>query len=291
MNDSFFTTRSLTKIIKYAMIPVFSLPALGAVASEHTTALELNESSPYLFEDSLTKDIDVNLDKNYLSIESVCLKVIVESGRPNTVGLLETSEPVEDGFSFPIEIVNLQAFTYSVSISDAGETSTISELEEFSICSNMPNNFVDGQSSFGLTFAGDDVTVTSLDLIINGVLNNTNIESEIASESDSIIEADGEALIFNTEVTNLDVLLNSKIFQTWSVITFPNGDLYPVKGPRDLQLQYQEAKTIAQRFYVPAWFDAGEYKVTTYVADKLSGERVTSSFNFIKLDNSEVIGQ
>ena len=46
------------------------------------------------------------------------------------------------------------------------------------------------------------------------------------------------------------------------------------------------------RFFVPDWFNAGEYTLTVYVADTLNGDRVTSSFNFTKAaDNEEATAQ
>lgn len=292
MKNSFFINSSSLQFIKYAALPILSLSALSATADEYQYDIELDESAPYIFEDGLAKTIDINLGKQFTQIDSVCLEGIVESGRPNTLALLETSEPVNDIFSYTYQTEYIQVFPYYAYLGTPEDpVSSFSTLEEFETCANMTENFEDGQTSFDLTFTGDNVQVTSLNLVINGELNKTNILTEISTESDAIIESTGGPLLFNIEINNEDIDFNSKKFRIWSHITFPNGDIYPVKKSRGLRVQYQETKAIDTHFFVPGWFEAGEYKLTTYVADKLNGERITSSFNFTKLSDTEETAQ
>lgn len=293
MKNSFFINSSSLQFIKYAALPILSLSALSATADEYQYDIELDESAPYIFEDDLTKTININLGKQFTQIDSVCLEGIVESGRPNTLTLLETSEPVDNGFSFTVQQTSIKGFPYFPSLPTLEEpTPSLSQLENFEACFvGFPNNFNDGQTSFDLTFTGDNVQVTSLNLVINGELNKTNILTEISTESDAIIESTGGPILFNIEINNEDIDFNSKKFRIWSHITFPNGDIYPVKKSRGLRVQYQETKAIDTHFFVPGWFEAGEYKLTTYVADKLNGERITSSFNFTKLSDTEKTAQ
>lgn len=286
MNRSFLTTNSPVKFIKYAVIATLSLSTLCVAADEYNYPIDLDESSPYTFTANLDKTIDINLKKQFTTIESVCLEGIAESGRPGTVVLSEMTVPFENGLSYTLQ--KAKAFTYRFYISLPGEpVPPAPRLENFTVCFDVPDNFNDGIATFDLTFTGDDLVVTSLNLVINGESNNTEISSAIADESSAIIPANGGPLIFNTEVTNLDIDFDSKKFRSWAHITFPNGDIYPVKAPRKLNIQYQETKNIDMKFFVPKWFDTGEYALTVYVADKLNGERVTSSFNFTKLSDAE----
>lgn len=288
MTYSFFTEIKPLKFIKYALIPAFSFSAFSATASEYNYAIELDESYPYIFEDGIDKAIDVNLYQTFSSIESVCLEGAAESGNPTSMILSETSEPIGNNFSYVLKKVKL--FAYSITITPGEPTPVIPHLETFDVCFDIQDNFIDGTATFDLVFPGDYLVTTSLNLIINGVLDNTQILSELFT--DGVIPADGGALAFSTQITNTDIDFSEKHFRTWSHVTFPNGDTYPVKGPRRLDLQYQETKTMDTRFFVPDWFDAGEYTLTVYAADTLNGDRVTSSFNFTKTtDNEEAATQ
>lgn len=283
MKYSFCTKIKSLKFIKYALIPAFSFSAFSAIASEYNYAIELDEAYPYIFEDGIDKVIDVNLYQTFSSIESVCLEGAAESGNPTSMVLSETSEPIENNFSYTLKKIGL--FTYPITITPGEPTPVIPHLETFDVCFDIQNNFIDGIATFDLTFEGDDLAVTSLNLTINGVLNNTQILSELST--DDVISANGGALAFSTQITNTDIDFSEKHFRTWSHVTFPNGDTYPVKGPRKLNLQYQETKTMDTRFFVPDWFSAGEYTLTVYAADTLNGDRVTSSFNFTKTTDEE----
>jgi len=289
MTYSFFTEIKPLKFIKCALIPALSFSAFSATASEYNYAIELDEPYPYIFKDGIEKAIDVNLYQTFATIENVCLEGKVESGNPITVENRATSA-VEGGLIFGVGIIDslIPEIRLIEDPDNPGEYIPLtSPLENIDICLVLPNNFTDGIATFNLTFEGDDLTVTSLNLIINGVLDNTQILSELST--DDVLSADGGALAFSTQITNTDIDFSEKHFRTWSHVTFPNGDTYPVKGPRKLNLQYQETKTIDTRFFVPDWFSAGEYTLTVYAADTLSGDRVTSSFNFTKIAEEETI--
>lgn len=285
MKRGFLTSIKPLNFIKHALIPALSFLSFGAIASEYRYSIELDEPYPYIFEDGIEKAIDVNLNQMFSTIENVCLEGTAESGTPSSMTLSETSEPLENDFSYTLKRIKL--FAYAITITPENPTPSIEHLETFDECLSIPGNLTDGIATFNLTFSGDDLDVTSLNLIINGVLDNTQILSELST--DGVIPADGGALAFSTQITNVDIDFSEKHFRTWSHVTFPNGDTYPVKGPRRLNLQYQETKTMDTRFFVPDWFDAGEYILTVYAADTLNGDRVTSTFNFTKRATEETI--
>jgi hypothetical protein len=159
---------------------------------------------------------------------------------------------------------------------------------EFENCgiNGLAYNFLDGRSTMSIAPAIGDITLWDLKIEVKGVLKESQIRLTENENSSLSVPATGGKLKYDMKIENLDSTQVSKSFRKWSVLKLPNGEMYPHRKAKSLEVNYSEPLVfINKRIKIPAWFEASEYELWWYLRDVDNNETIVDRLKFVKEEN------
>ncbi len=249
----------------------------GSVDGEHadsqiyTTSFGNNLSYPLTLDNGQRLLSETDIGYQFESIESVCIKGEVQDGTAGAF-IMNISSEGQDTFNEDFWRIVL------VLIDDKS-------FESFESCgtSELLYNFLDGRSNMAIGPADGYVTLWDLKVEDKGILKNSQIRLSKNDNSTLSVPATGGKLKYDMRIENLDSTQVSKIYRKWSVLKLPNGDIYPHRKAKYIEVNYSEPLVFNnKRIKIPAWFEAGEYEVWWYLADAENNERIVDRLKFVK---------
>ena len=246
----------------------------GSVGAEHTDSQLYTASFGNSFSYPLTLDngqrliSETDIGYQFESIESVCIKGEVQNG---TAGAFFIGVSSEDPDSFN---GNFGRMVLVLIDNNSFESCGVSELLY---------NFLDGRSNMTIGAADGYVTLWDLKIEVKGVLKKSQIRLSENEDSPLTVPATGGKLKYDMKIENLDSTQVSKTFRKWSVLKLPNGDIYPHRKAKSIEVNYSEPLVFNnKRIKIPAWFEAGEYEIWWYLSDVDNNERIVDRLKFVK---------
>ena len=246
----------------------------GAVSTEHTdnelytASFGNNLSYPLTLDNGQRLISETDIGYQFESIESVCIKGEVQSGTAGAFVIGSASEASNDVFR------NTEVMAFIL----------INE-NEFESCgvNGLLYNFLDGRSTMSIAPSIGNISLWDLKIEVKGVLKASQIRLTKNENSPLLIPASGGKLKYDMTIENLDSTQASKTFRKWSVLKLPNGDMYPHRKAKSIDVNYSEPLVLSnKRIKIPAWFEAGEYELWWYLTDAENNERIVDRLKFVK---------
>lgn len=271
----------LASLYKKFLLSVFILFVLsgGAVAESaiYTGTVDVGNENPVRIEDGQLPELMVDMGLLFESIERVCIKGSISGGSASSM-LASVLQEVPPGSTEQRLSLSLFQLTY-----DTG-SSSVPDQEVLYTCfsSVFTENLLDGLSSFRLSVQGGYVELWDLQVEVEGVLSDTQVYVDVKNDEEAVPFYGGK-IEYDVRIQNLDSGSTEKHFTYWSVIKFPNGDVYPVSKPKSVVLSSAEIVEFDDlEVNIPNWFEAGEYQLIWIVADTEAKTRVEHFATFTK---------
>ncbi|WP_444893468.1 hypothetical protein ACJJIE_02735 [Microbulbifer sp. TRSA001] len=250
-----------------------------------STEVDLGEPYPFMMEDGITHEVQLDVGFQFNSIERLCINAEVKGGDADyAVFKVENESPgypplVGQWISVPL---------YPSIVLPTPENPTPSkQVQNFNHCMDgsnvLPKNLLDGKGEINFSVSGGYVELWSFKLLVEGDVSDTQLRVAIDESAEFSVPFYGGRVNYDASIRNLDSTQSLVTLEQWSVLKFPNGDNYPIHESRDVVLNYSEAKDYTRNYLnIPAWFEAGDYELIWYVTDPNTGSRVKDSLYFTK---------
>ncbi|WP_444943976.1 hypothetical protein ACJJIK_01545 [Microbulbifer sp. ZKSA006] len=261
----------------------FTLVCVSALVQADTISTKIDLDGPFPFRMEDGNKYNVNLDVGYQfdSIERVCVNAEAKDG---DAFLAAYSVMGEDAVSAADQ---LTLISYSVEDPTPENPDPVPQIGNIDLCGDgnsvLAKNFLDGESEFTLYVSGGYVDFWDLELVVEGDVSDTQLAVVLDEPAEFSVPSYGGRVNYDASIRNLDSTQSLLTLEQWSVLKFPNGDHYPIHKPRDVVLNYSEAKDYPRNYLnIPEWFEAGDYELTWYVTNPSTGVRVKDSLYFTK---------
>ncbi|WP_444958071.1 RbmA family biofilm matrix protein [Microbulbifer sp. ZKSA002] len=249
--------------------------------------VDLDEPYPFMMEDGITHKVKLDIGFQFNSIERLCIQVEVEVNGGDADYAVFKAENESPGFP-PIagQWISIPLL-YPIFIPTPEYPDPISRLQDFNHCMDgnniLPKNLLDRKGEIDFSVSGGNVELSSLKLLVEGDISDTQLTVTLDEPAEFLVPSYGGRVNYDASIRNLDSTQSLVTLEQWSVLKFPNGDNYPIHKSRDVILNYSESKDYTRNYLnIPAWFEAGDYELTWYVADPNTGVRVKDSLSFTK---------
>ncbi len=239
-----------------AMIGMITMAA-AAHADTFTVSAEFDNSMPAYLEAGVPQNATIDFNTAFKSIERICFTAHF------------AGDLADPGESFMMGPFGNSSYGWI----NGGSVSNSSRMVCITSSHSGAEEFMDGEQTFGVRMSGGTATLTNLEVTVTGVASEApthDVDVELG-EGAGTLPAQGGTVPYAVTFRNLDYELGYLDLQKWSVLTLPTGEDYPVHKPNDLQLSAGEETVYANpRLTIPAWFPAGEYTYTWYLANPLN---------------------
>ncbi|NVK74733.1 MAG: hypothetical protein HWE24_14785 [Oceanospirillaceae bacterium] len=266
---------------------VAGLLVTGAVQAE-TQLLELNGATSFDLVGGTDYTFEIQLEQPYSEITRACLTIETNDENlpsfpsPGSLMVTERSE------SAPIEASIMVAMMVSIGYEVIDPVTGNVEIYEPSIsdpevCLGMTQQSLeDGYATIDIRLNGNDLKIDSLRLEVEGIPSNVLLS--LVNRSDTMFfPPEGGDVVYDFSVGNYFDLFERNVYRVWSVVTMPDGSVYPDKLPAGFALNRGEVREfVGKKFKIPHWFPGGSYTLTWYVADNSDGTIHQKSFTFFK---------
>lgn len=274
-------------VLKNAIASAALICASTLVQAETiSTKIDLGEPYPFIMEDGVDYEVDLDLGFQFDTIDKICINTEIKDADASSVGYGVIAEAVEPG-NIIRGIMHMSLIGYSVSVSTPENPNPPPQIEDVVFCENessiLANNFLDGESELKLRVSGGFVEFWDIEVVVEGDVSDIQLAIELDEPVEFSVPSYGGRVNYDASIRNLDSEKSLVTFEQWSVLKFPNGDYYPIHKSRDVVLNYSESKDYTRNYLnVPAWFEAGDYELIWYVTDPSTGSRVKDSLHFTK---------
>ncbi|WP_413662476.1 hypothetical protein ACG1BZ_14760 [Microbulbifer sp. CNSA002] len=250
-----------------------------------STKVDLGEPFPFRMEDGVEYKLNVNVGYQFDTIDKICINAEVDNGTANSVSYSPKNESENPFLAF----VPQKWWLYrTIEFPTPENPNPVSQLQKnINLCSDengvLANSFLDGEGEFTYTVSDGYIDFWNFELVVEGDISDIQVAVELDEPAEFSVPSYGGRVNYDASIRNLDSERSLVTFEQWSVLKFPNGDKYPIHKSRDVVLNYSEPKDYTRNYLnIPAWFEAGDYELTWYVADPSTGNRVKNSMHFSK---------
>ncbi len=270
--------KQIAKKVSMALAAAATLCSFTATAQTVSTTATFEDGLPLHLEDGVIHNANIDLGLSFSSIELICFTSYFAG---------DLADPGELFFYGPFPRDN-----GSGSFGWRNINST--PIESRKVCITEAHSesqlFLDGEQTFGVRMQDGASTLTGVDVEITGTIEvvATHDVSIQLDEGEGIVGAEGGRVKYDATISNLDMEASYKDFVRWSVITLPTGEEYPIHKARSVQVGAGEERTYSRTYLnIPAWFPAGSYSLTWYVADPENPSDLINSdtLMFEKIEN------
>ena len=254
-----------------ALIGMVSLSAITH-ADTFTATASFEQGLPLYLETNVSHTAEVNFSRSFESIDKICFTAYFEG---------DLADPDESFMLGPFGNSSFGWINVGASPLSSRTVCTVSYQTEI-------KEFMDGVQAFGVRMSQGQATLTSLEVVITGVASSVPTHQvDITLDDEAMfVPAEGGRVPYDAILSNLSYEFGYLDFMKWSVLTLPTGEDYPIHKVKDIQLSAGEELSITTPWLkIPAWFPAGEYKLTWYMANPLNENQpiVKDSLTFVKL--------
>jgi len=259
------------------------LLAHASAAETFNASISFDTPYPVYLDDSVTVYSNIQFDTSFSSISRMCFEAAFETD------LLDTDETFMIG---PFHT------TPSSSSSFGFKNIFSTPIEKRKSCITAAHKetafFLDGFERVGITVNGSAM-LSDFIVTLEGEADTPIIVPEEPThtvelepvDGASNIPAEGGIVKYSAVIENSDFDYAYKSLYRWSVLTLPTGDDYSIHKSRAFDIDAGLSREFNRRkLTIPAWFPAGEYTYTWYVADPQASENSiqSASFTFEKVE-------
>ncbi|ROS05734.1 hypothetical protein EDC56_1285 [Sinobacterium caligoides] len=266
---------SIATIASIATATSIISSAAYAADSKATVTFDQGQGLPLHLEAPTSYEVTVNFGKTFSSIEVVCFWAKYEDDLLDVGDSMTLSVPYT-----PLETTGLELLWSN----DGAEAQNHREF--CTMAWNLEPAFLDGEHSFTISMTNGEATLKSLDVTITGEESSSLQTFGVGITLDAgegLVAATGGRVKYDASIENIDLLSSYKDYIQWSVLSFPDGQEYPIHKSRKVQLGAGESKEYTRTYLnIHSWFPAGEYSLTWYVADPLDGAIISDKLEFTK---------
>ncbi|WHI47916.1 hypothetical protein [Microbulbifer sp. VAAF005] len=252
-----------------------------------SSKIDLGEAFPFRLEDGVDHEVDLDISYQFDNIERVCVNTEVKDGDANSAVFIVEKEFIDPDIPWISTQYTLVDLLYNHALPTPDNSNPSSQLQNFNYCvdenSLLSKNLLDGEGEIKLRVQGGYVELWDLELVVEGDVSDTQLAIVLDEPAEFLVPSYGGRVNYDASIRNLDSSQSLVTLEQWSLLTFPNGDSYPIHNSRDVVLNYSETKDYTRNYLtIPEWFEAGDYGLTWYVTNPSTGARVKDSLYFTK---------